>query len=145
MKMRRIGSGLFLLATGLALALAGQKAKVEDLSGVHKEFLKLTSYIMLPQEKEVFLTLRDDWERDIFMEAFWKQRDPTPGTPDNEFKAEHVQRFDHANKHFSRGAIREGWMTDMGRIHIILGPPASIERFEMTMGLYPTQVWYYYG
>ena len=145
MKMRRIGSGLFLLATGLALALAGQKAKVEDLSGVHKEFLKLTSYIMLPQEKEVFLTLRDDWERDIFMEAFWKQRDPTPGTPDNEFKAEHVQRFDYANKHFSRGAIREGWMTDMGRIHIILGPPASIERFEMTMGLYPTQVWYYYG
>ena len=143
--MRRSGTALFLLATGLAMALAGQKVKEEDLPGLYKEFLKLTSYIILPQEKEVFLSLRDDRERDIFMEAFWKQRDPTPGTPENEFKTEHIQRFDHANKHFSRGAIREGWMTDMGRIYVILGPPASIERFEMTMGLYPTQVWYYYG
>ena len=28
-------------------------------------------------------------------------------------------------------------MTDMGRMHIILGPPRSIERFEVTAGIYP--------
>jgi GWxTD domain-containing protein len=138
-------TALCLLAAGLAMALAGQSVKAEDLPGLYKDFLNLTSYIMLPQEKEVFLSLRDDRERDIFIEAFWKQRDPTSGTPENEFKAEHIQRFDHANRYFRRGATREGWMTDMGRIYIILGPPASTERFEMTAGLYPTQVWYYYG
>jgi hypothetical protein len=36
-------------------------------------------------------------------------------------------------------------MTDMGRIYIVLGPPASIERFDSVSGLYPCQVWYYYG
>jgi hypothetical protein len=33
----------------------------------------------------------------------------------------------------------------MGRIYIILGAPASIESFELTPGIYPCQVWYYYG
>jgi hypothetical protein len=36
-------------------------------------------------------------------------------------------------------------MTDMGRIYIILGAPASIESSELTRGIYPCQVWYYYG
>lgn len=125
--------------------MAGQKVKDGGLPGLYQEFLKLTSYNILPEEKEVLLKLRDDRERNLFIEAFWKQRDPTSGTPENEYKVEHIRRFNYANKYFSRGSTREGWMTDMGRIYIILGPPASIERFETTMGLYPTQVWYYYG
>lgn len=41
--------------------------------------------------------------------------------------------------------IVKGGMTDMGRIYIILGAPASTESFELTPGIYPCQVWYYYG
>lgn len=33
----------------------------------------------------------------------------------------------------------------MGRIYMVLGPPASIERFEATIGLVPCQSWSYYG
>ena len=36
-------------------------------------------YIIAPMEREVFLKLQTDRERDLFIEAFWKQRDPTPG------------------------------------------------------------------
>jgi hypothetical protein len=36
-------------------------------------------------------------------------------------------------------------MTDMGRTYIVLGQPTSIERFDATLGIYPCQVWYYYG
>ncbi len=125
--------------------LSGGQFKEKDLPQKYRDWLKLVSYIIRPEEKEVFLLLQDDRERDIFIQTFWKQRDPTPGTPENEYREEHVKRFNYANEYYRRGSPREGWMTDMGRFHIILGPPVSIERFDNQKGLYPAQVWYYYG
>jgi len=124
---------------------SGEKIKEKDLAQKYRDFLKLTRYIMFSQEKEVFMQLTSNRDMDIFIEAFWKQRDPTAGTPQNEYKDEHIKRFNYANKHFSRESAKEGWMTDRGEFYIILGPPLSIERFEGALGLYPIQVWYYYG
>jgi GWxTD domain-containing protein len=126
-------------------ALNGQPIREKDLPPKCQEWLKLVSYIILQKEKDVFMQLVSDRDRDIFIESFWKQRDPTPGTPQNEFKDEHVKRFNYANTQYRRGTSREGWMTDMGRIHIILGPASSDERFEGTAGIHPCHVWYYYG
>ncbi|MBE0461539.1 MAG: GWxTD domain-containing protein [Candidatus Aminicenantes bacterium] len=129
----------------VSLLFSSQKINVKDLPQKYREWLELTEYIILPQEKDVFMQLAADRDRDIFIETFWKQRDPTPGTPQNEYKDEHINRFLYANKYYRRGTTRPGWMTDMGRIHIILGLPASIEKFEGVAGIYPCQVWYYYG
>jgi GWxTD domain-containing protein len=129
-----------------AIFLAAQtKVREKDLPSRHQEWLKLTTTFILPAERDVFLSLTTERERDIFIEAFWKQRDPTPGTPQNEYKDEMEKRFKYVNEYFRRGTVREGWMTDMGRVYMILGPSRSIERFEGTRGLHPTQVWYYYG
>ena len=133
----------FLLMTSILFAT--QKVKEKDLAQKHQEWLKLTRYIILPAEREVFMELTNDRDRDIFIQTFWKQRDPTQGTPQNEYKDEHVQRFRYATEYFRRGTTREGWMTDMGRMYIILGPPISIEKFEGMSGIYPSQVWSYYG
>ena len=67
-----------------ALVFSQQKVKEKDLSPRFQDFLKLTKYIILDQEEDVFLQLASDRDRDIFIESFWKQRDPTTGTPDNE-------------------------------------------------------------
>jgi GWxTD domain-containing protein len=137
-----------LLLISLFLGAQTQKARKiseKDLPEIYREWLKLVSYIILPVEKEVFLKLASDRDRDIFIETFWKQRDPTPGTPENEYRDEHFKRFAHANKFFGRSSTREGWQTDMGRIHIILGTPVSIERFEATSHIVPCQAWSYYG
>jgi GWxTD domain-containing protein len=124
---------------------AGEKIKEKDLAEPYRDFLNFVRYIMLPQEKDVFLQLTNDRDRNLFIESFWKQRDPTPGTPANEYKEEHLKRFNYANEKLGRGATRPGWMTDQGRMHIILGPPPSIERFYGTLGLNPCEVWTYYG
>jgi len=144
MRRHRLATAVLGIAL-LAGALRGGQFSEKDLPQTYRDWLKLVSYIILPVEKEVFLKLGSDRERDIFIESFWKQRDPTPGTPQNEFKEEHIKRFNYANTYFHRGTPREGWMTDMGRMHIILGAPTSIERFEGMSGIHPTQVWYYYG
>lgn len=124
---------------------AQAKVKESDLPAKYRQWLDLVHYIILPQEREVFFKLENDRDRDLFIEAFWRQRDPTPGTPENEYKEEHIRRFNHANKFYGRGTTREGWRTDMGRIYITLGEPVSIERFESSAFLYPCQAWSYYG
>jgi len=98
-------------------------------------------YIITTKEKDVFLQLNSDKQRDIFIEAFWKQRDPTPGTAENEFKSVHYRRIEYANKTF--GPASPGWKTDRGRIYIILGAPLNIQRFTSSTRIYPTEIWYY--
>lgn len=122
-----------------------QKVSENDLPDQYKEWLKLVAYFIQPVEREVFLKLSNNRERDIFIEMFWKQRDPTPGTPENEYRDEIVRRFNYVNKFFSRSSVREGWQTDMGKFYMILGPPASIEKFESSGFIVPCQAWTYYG
>ncbi len=115
---------------------------VSALDPVYQDFLKLTTYLISPKEREVFLSLPDNRDRDIFVTDFWKIRDPTPGTPENEYKDDIQKRFEHVNKYFAAG--RPGYMTDRGRIWMILGEPRSYDRFPGTLGIVSCEVWYYY-
>lgn len=103
------------------------------------------AYIITPLEKDVFLQLQTDRERDLFIKAFWKQRDPTPGTPENEFQEEHYRRINYANRQFGRGVPKFGWETDRGRIFIILGEPMGIDRHTGGTQVYNAEVWFYQG
>lgn len=122
------------------------KADKYDLPERHKKWLdEEVVYIILPREKEVFLKLETDRERDLFIEAFWRQRDPTPGTPENEFKTEHFRRINYANHFFGRGTPKPGWRTDRGRMYIILGEPNDVEQFVGKSQTYPSEIWFYQG
>ncbi|MCK4835895.1 MAG: GWxTD domain-containing protein [Candidatus Aminicenantes bacterium] len=122
-----------------------RRQAIKSLSQHHKYWYDLITYISTKEEKAVFLKLENNRDLDLFIKSFWLQRDPTPGTPENEYKNEIEKRFIYANEHYGRGVGRPGWMTDMGKFHIILGQPISIDRFDSKPGLYPAQVWYYYG
>ncbi len=102
-------------------------------------------YIISPAEKNVFLQLADDRERDLFVRAFWQHRDPSPGDTENEFQREHYRRIQQANHLFGRGTTKKGWQTDQGRMYIILGEPNDIQRFESLDQVYPAEVWFYQG
>ncbi|MGD0841128.1 MAG: GWxTD domain-containing protein [Candidatus Acidiferrales bacterium] len=82
-------------------------------------------YIITGEERSAFLRLQTNEEREQFIEQFWLRRDPTPDTPENEFKEEHYRRIAYANEHFASGI--PGWKTDRGRIYIIWGKPDEIE------------------
>ncbi len=96
------------------------------MSRTYKKWLNQdVVYIITPEEKAAFKQLSNDEERDQFIEQFWLRRDPTPDTPENEFKEEHYRRIAYANEHFAAGI--PGWKTDRGRIYIIWGPADQIE------------------
>ena len=82
-------------------------------------------YIISPEERQAFLQLETNEEREQFIEAFWLRRSSNPDLPDNDFKEEHYRRIAYANEHFASGI--PGWKTDRGRIYIIWGKPDEIE------------------
>ncbi len=103
-----------------------EKALKQELSKTYKKWLNEdVAYIITPEERQAFLQLSNDEERDQFIEQFWLRRDPTPDTAENEFKEEHYRRIAYANEHFAAGI--PGWKTDRGRIYIIWGKPDEIE------------------
>ncbi len=140
---------LAILAGALALAVlpaAAQKVSVKDLPEKYRLWLQEeVVYIISPKEKDVFLQLTNDREREMFITAFWKARDDDPSTPENKFKDEHYRRIEYANSHFGRGLKAGGWRSDMGRIYITLGEPKDITRYESETNLYPLQIWFYSG
>ena len=134
-----------MLSTG-SLYSVQNKLSPKDLSPHYRQWLEEeVVYIISDTERDVFLQLQTDREREIFINAFWKQRDPTPNTPDNEFRAEHYRRIQYANNWYGKDSPGPGWRSDMGRIYIILGEPKAVDKFENFAELYPTTVWFYQG
>lgn len=84
------------------------------------------AYIIDDRERATFGSLRSDQEREQFIEQFWKRRDPTPGTVENEYKEEHYRRIAYVNERFP-SPTAAGWATDRGRIYMTYGPADEIE------------------
>ncbi|HYL14540.1 MAG TPA: GWxTD domain-containing protein [Terriglobales bacterium] len=105
---------------------ANAKALKQELGKTYKKWLdEDVRWIITDEERQAFKQLSNDEERDQFIEAFWARRDPTPDTPENEFKEEHYRRIAYANEHFAAGI--PGWKTDRGRIYIMYGPADEID------------------
>jgi len=122
----------------------------EPLSEASKQWVEeVVPYIITSREKDVFLNLPTEQDRGQFIETFWRKRDPTPQTPENEFKLEYYRRIALANKFFGVGGI-PGWKTDRGRFFILLGPPKEIERdlspstSVLTISQGPKETWQYW-
>jgi len=136
----------FLFLAFALLAQAQKKKSAKDLEPKYRKWLQEeVVYIITPKEKDVFLQLETDKEREVFIQAFWKIRDPDPSTEENEFMKEHYRRINFANQYFGKESPGAGWRSDMGRIYIILGEPNTIDRFENLSEIYPTVIWYYTG
>lgn len=130
----------------LLWSITASAAPAQELTPDHRRWLEEeVTYVITEREADVFRALGTADERDRFIEAFWRKRDPVPGTPGNEFREEHYRRLGYANRELRGAAFSPGWKTDRGRMHIILGPPRSIETFDNYNQLYTSQLWFYHG
>lgn len=80
-------------------------------------------------------------EKEKFFREFWRSKDPTPGTEENELMEEYYRRVDYANANF--GTYIAGWKTDRGMVYILLGAPNDVERHPFEPGSRPYEIWYY--
>lgn len=102
----------------------------------------IISIIGKGEDTKIYSQLELDGKKK-FLDRFWKERDPSPGTKTNELLMDYYKRYEDANQKFST-PNREGWKTDMGRVFVIYGPPAQIEKHEFESDKKPYQIWYYF-
>ena len=136
-----------------SVCLLSLPARAEQ--GIYKKWLhEDVRWIVTAQERAEFETLSTTKQLDHFVEIFWSRRDPTSGTPRNEFKEDHYRRMAYSNAHFAAGI--PGWKTDRGRIYIVYGPPDRVESYPSAVAFailkqtsrvqsssYPYEVWHY--
>jgi len=102
------------------------KKSLKELDTPYKQWLNEdVVYIISPEERQAFLQLETNEEREQFIEQFWLRRSNNPDLPDNDFKEEHYRRIAYANEHFASGI--PGWKTDRGRMYIMWGPADEVE------------------
>jgi GWxTD domain-containing protein len=99
--------------------------------------------ILSKEERTTWRRLRTQDERQAFVSAFWAARDPNPGTPENEYQENFERRVAEANQLFGGEGAYEGWRTERGRIHILLGAPVSRAQFKGYGQLRPIELWLY--
>lgn len=82
-------------------------------------------HLMTKEEVKKWKTLRSDDEAQAFIDLFWARRDPTPGTPRNEFREDFEARVDFADRNFGTGSVG-GALSDQGKVFILFGPPYRV-------------------
>ena len=104
-------------------------AKAQQICDGNPAFTKWrdedVAYLLTQDERRQFSGLQTQQACVAFIERFWRERDPNPRTPANEFKDEHYRRIAYANERFPESVA--GWRTARGRAYILYGPPNEIE------------------
>lgn len=99
-----------------------------QLSAENRDWAKgPVQFIMTAQEQQQWNQIKTDADAKAFQDLFWAKRDPSAGTPANEYRDVFTQAVKYADDHFAEGR-RAGSLTDRGRLLILLGPPSRIER-----------------
>lgn len=99
-------------------------------------------YLLTKAEDKVYKRLTTGRERRLFIEQFWRRRDPDPGTLSNSFRNEFWSRVRRANGLF-QDQPHEGWISDRGKIYVLLGPPNEIISDEVARSHRGIILWIY--
>ncbi|HZI63897.1 MAG TPA: GWxTD domain-containing protein, partial [Thermoanaerobaculia bacterium] len=148
MRLRRHGP-LAVAAALLAAAVAGQPpdppaathpmTAAADLRPEHAAFLETAALLLSPAERDAFLVLNRPYQRDSFIERFWRVRDPFPDTGLNEFRDRWEERATLARDRYG------GLDDDRSRMLLINGEPAEILKTPCRTVLRPIELWRYRG
>lgn len=103
----------------------------------HQRWYDDVDMLISEVEREVFLSLVESYQRDHFIERFWKIRDPFPNTPRNEFQDLWEVRVQAARESF------EDMLSARARMTLLFGPPTTKSPLFCTELLHPLELWEY--
>lgn len=142
MNVGRLRWALLLAAVPIVAACASTRG-LKELDPKSRDFISKVRYTITAEERRAFLALAPE-AREPFIEDFWRRRDPTPATPENEYRTDYYARIERANRLFSGGGS-PGWLQDRGRVYVTLGPPDTRVTYPRGITFYglPTEIWWY--
>jgi Ca-activated chloride channel homolog len=119
-----------------AAARADEKAALAALSPEHRAWLDEVAVLLSKAEREAFLGLEKDYQRDAFIDRFWEVRDPYPDTARNEARDAWESRLVQARQEFA--SLDE----ERAVMFLLNGPPAA-RQVARCSGLWPLEIWVY--
>ena len=115
-----------------------RKDRIAKLADPHRQFLSDVEPIITDAEREAFLRLETEAQRDTFIEDFWRRRDIAQGTTNHGFRDQYYARLEVVKEQFGQAS------SDRGRIYLLYGPPSTlINNDKCTRLIQPVQVWHY--
>ncbi len=133
--LTRMGSGEYRLRTTVTRPDAGISGvserpfsliwRTDSWERTERDILDEARVLFTENEYERFKTMSAG-DRELYIEQFWADADPSPGSATNELRNEFMRRVAFANRHYSTS--RRGMLTDRGRIYIRFGEPDEVER-----------------
>jgi Ca-activated chloride channel family protein len=114
-----------------------RKDRIAALAEKHRQFLTDVEPIIVQTERDTFLKLDTEPQRDAFIDDFWRRRDQALGTTNYAARSEYYTNLEFVKDNFGQVS------SDRGRIYLINGPPAEIIDIKCPSYYQPTQVWHY--
>ena len=112
---------------------------VEALPEKYRAWVESVQYIISDEEIRLFVEIEKDYQRDAFIERFWKVRDPYPETGRNEFRENFNIRLREAQQYFG------GRFDDRAKVLLTNGHPLNRIQINCKPLMVPMEVWYYDG
>jgi Ca-activated chloride channel family protein len=131
------GYAAMALGADKPLSHAEQKERIAKLGDTYREFLIDVTAIISDAEKDAFLRLENDPQRDVFIDDFWHRRDKLAGTTNSSFRKDFYERLDFVKEHFEHTG------SDRARVYLIFGPPADVTKISCPSRLRPLEIWFY--
>jgi GWxTD domain-containing protein len=131
--MKRIFANAMMMALGacIALTLAVASEVRDSLDNPDVRWRRgPVRFLLEKTEANAYKKLKTKADRQSHITEFWKRRDPTPGTEENEFKNMFADRLELVMKRFGPPRGR-GWEDDRGMAVSLLGPPDKVEMTQL--------------
>jgi len=119
--------------------LTGKERKkgMEELPEKYRQFLEDVDPIVTDLERDTLLRLKTDYQRDRFVEEFWKRRSFSPDGLRIPMRDIWELRVQQARKLF------RNLQSDRPRIYLVNGPPDGVQKVDCPDIYWPVQIWYY--
>ena len=132
---------LVLCSLAAAAAASTTTARAEDdaepLAEHHRVFLEEVALLISDSERETFLGLSKGYQRDQFVEEFWKKRDEYPDTARNETRERWEERLMQARQLF------DGLADERSTYLLLQGPPDLRVASHCRGVMVESEAWFY--
>jgi GWxTD domain-containing protein len=117
--------GRLVLSLSLLVAVGAPCGAAASREVDTKRFPRLVRILLLPEEAALLKELKDERDKVEFQKIFWARRDPTPGTPANEFENNVRAVWANADSMFAY-PNQKGSETGCGQVLALLGRPEEV-------------------
>jgi Ca-activated chloride channel family protein len=116
---------------------SGRDKRARDLPERFQEWLEVVELLITENERDAFLELENDYQRDAFIRRFWEARNPDPGSHSNRYQEVFLQQRAEALSRFK--TMRD----DRARLFTLHGEPGEVEEMDCGLVLWPLEIWRY--